>query len=240
MPYLVSFEILILLGLRITVVECIAMFLSSLNVILKPITLSCGHSGCEKCLANLARIATPKCHTCRTPFTANGLKLNVIMDTMTRDLNVKCLSGGCEWSGIYPEAEDHYNECPKLEERCKNEHCTHVAARETMPAHEDVCPKQKLPCMDCKLLVPRDGIQHHHDFMCVNSPVQCPLECGTLLPRYVDYSQFLAGTVDFSKQCDMVHERDAGLSLIFTIFKLHDVPKKMLNRRPAKELVSRF
>lgn len=66
-----------------------------------------------------------------------------------------------------------------------------MAARETMPAHEDVCPKQKLLYMDCKLLVPRGGIQHHHNFMCVNSPVQCTLECGTLLPRYVDISQFL-------------------------------------------------
>lgn len=66
----------------------------------------------------------------------------------------------------------------------------HTCAREMTPAHEDVCPKQKLPCMECKLLVPRDGIQNHHDFMCVNSPVQCPLECGTLLPRYVDNSQF--------------------------------------------------
>ena len=117
----------------------LTMLLSSLNVILNPVTLSCGHSGCEKCLATLARFATPKCHRCRTPFTANGLKLNVIMDTMTRDLKVKCLSGGCEWSGIYPEAEDHYNECPKLEEKCKNEHCTHVRSG------NDASPRGRLP-----------------------------------------------------------------------------------------------
>ena len=108
-----------------------------------------------------------------------------------------------------------------------------------MPAHEDVGPKQKLPCMDCKLLVPRDGIQHHHDFMCVNSPVQCPLECRTLLPWYVDISQFLDWTIDFSKHYDMVHESDEGLSLFFTRFKLHNLQKKkeMLNWRPAKEFM---
>lgn len=190
MRYLVSFEIPIrqLLGVKITDVECIAMLLSSLNVMLKPVTLSCGHSGCEKCLTTLARIATPTCHECRAPFTANGLKLNVVMDKMTRALKVKCLSRGCGWRGIYPKAEDHCNECPKLEESCRNEHCTHVAPRETMPAHEDISPKQKLQCMGCKLLVPRDGLQHHHDLMCINSPVECPLECGTLLPRYVDIS----------------------------------------------------
>ena len=122
MRYLVSFEIPIrqLLGRKITDVECIAM-------LLKPVTLSCGHSGCENCLTTLARIATPTCHECRAPFTANGLKLNVVMDKMTRALKVKCLSRGCGWRGIYPKAEDHCNECPKLEERCRNEHCTHVA-----------------------------------------------------------------------------------------------------------------
>ncbi len=162
------------------------MLLFSLNIFLKPVTLNCGHSACQKCIVTLSEIS-PKCHRCRAPFTANALTVNYTLDTITRELKLKCLSEGCTWSGLYPRAEDHYNECPKLVETCKNASCKHVSTRESMPAHEDVCPKLLLPCGDCKLMIPRDGMQHHRQSTCVNSPVQCPLDCGTVLPRYVDF-----------------------------------------------------
>ena len=151
---------------------------------MKPVTLGCGHSGCENCLVTLASIRAPKCPQCREPYRREQLSINVTLDNMTTNLEVNCTNKGCAWKGVYSEAEGHFNQCPKMEEKCPNEGCSHMAARETMATHLNACPKQKIPCQDCQMLVLRDRLDRHRASMCGNSVVQCPL-CGTQLTRYV-------------------------------------------------------
>jgi len=151
---------------------------------MKPVTLGCGHSGCENCLVTLASIRAPKCPQCRVPYRKEHLSINVTLDNMTTNLEVKCTNKGCAWEGVYSEAEGHCNQCPKMEEKCPNEGCGHIAPRETMAAHLNACPKEKIPCQDCRLLVLRDRLDRHRASMCGNTVLQCPL-CGTQLARYV-------------------------------------------------------
>ena len=151
---------------------------------MKPVTLACGHSGCENCLATLASIRGPNCPQCKKPYRADQLTVNVTFHNMTTNLEVNCTNKGCEWEGVNSQAESHFNQCPKMEEKCPNEGCNHMAARETMAAHVKACPKQKIPCQDCQLFVLRDRLDRHRASMCGKSIVQCPL-CGTQLARYV-------------------------------------------------------
>ena len=161
-----------------------AIFLFSYSIVSRPVTLACGHSGCKNCMETWAEsTATPLCPQCRATFRKEELRLNVAMDKATRDLPVKCNSQGCQWKGNYSDANDHLRHCPKVRERCPNEGCQHVAAREEMTAH--ACPKERIACSGCQLSVTRERLQFHRTSLCRNSAVLCPLRCGASLPRYV-------------------------------------------------------
>ena len=161
-----------------------ATFLFSYSIVSRPVTLACGHSGCKNCMETWAEsTATPLCPQCRATFRKEELRLNVAMDKATRDLPVKCNSQGCQWKGNYSDANDHLRHCPKVRERCPNEGCQHVAAREEMTAH--ACRKERIACSGCQLSVTRERLQFHHTSLCRNSAVLCPLRCGASLPRYV-------------------------------------------------------
>lgn len=159
-----------------------SQFSFSLDIMKKPVTLGCGHSGCENCLSTLASIRAPNCPHCRVPYRSDQLSLNVAMDNVITTLEVRCTNQGCEWKGAYSEAERHYKECPKMEKKCPNEGCSQMVARETIAAHLNSCAKQKIPCQDCRLLVARDRLDRHRASMCGLSVAQCPL-CGTQLTR---------------------------------------------------------
>ena len=161
-----------------------ATFLFSYSIVSRPVTLACGHSGCKNCMETWAEsTATPLCPQCRATFRKEELRLNVAMDKATRDLPVKCNSQGCQWKGNYSDANDHLRHCPKVRERCPNEGCQHMAAREEMTAH--ACPKERIACSGCQLSVTRERLQFHRTSLCRNSAVLCPLRCGASLPRYV-------------------------------------------------------
>ncbi|CAH3158862.1 unnamed protein product [Pocillopora meandrina] len=125
--------------------------------------------------------ATLLCPQCRATFRKEKLRINVAMDKATRDFPVKCNSKGCRWKGNYSDANDHLRHCPKVRERCPNEGCQHVAAREEMTAH--ACPKERIACSGCQLSVTREKLQFHRTSLCRNSAVLCPLRCGASLPR---------------------------------------------------------
>ena len=154
----------------------------SLDIMKKPVTLGCGHSGCENCLATLGSIRAPNCPQCRVQYRSDQLSLNVAMDNVITTLEVLCTNIGCKWEGAYFEAEGHFKECPKMEENCPNEGCSLMVTREEMAAHLNTCEKQKIPCQDCRLLVSRDRLDRHRASMCGLSVAQCPL-CRKQLKR---------------------------------------------------------
>lgn len=83
---------------------------------LKPVTLACGHSGCQEYLAKLIRIEpNPKCPLCKQSVPSKAtLNLNITLNDLTSQLEVRCTNSGCVWKGTYDSAEDHTNRCPKV------------------------------------------------------------------------------------------------------------------------------
>ena len=151
---------------------------------LKPVTLNCGHSGCQNCIQQLAIERGPQCPTCRDPFDVKTLQVNYTLDGITSDLPVLCLSKGCKWLGEHRDAAVHYEECPKLEIHCSNDQCQHVAIREHMAAHTATCVKRKLPCPNCKKSVIWESMPSHQMEQCTNAVTHCPLGCGSTMLRY--------------------------------------------------------
>ena len=92
----------------------------SKTVMLKPVTLPCGHSGCLSCYGRLLEVEEQRgkskanCPECRTgAFGRESLKaINFAMNKITSNLPVKCLQNECNWRGVFEEAEDHNRQCP--------------------------------------------------------------------------------------------------------------------------------
>ena len=161
-------------------------FYSSFNTMLKPISLNCGHSGCQTCFGDMnanLRSSTIKCPICRTLCNVQTLNVNVALDNLTQDLAVECQNLGCDWKGRYGDAQKHFKECPKLESQCENEGCEHMLAREHMADHAESCAKRKVRCPDCSKSVISDRLSQHRSSRCDHASTQCPLSCRTSLPR---------------------------------------------------------
>lgn len=149
--------------------------LYSLNALLKPLSLSCGHSGCLYCLKELTRnTSVPKCHMCQREFQAASISVNVALDHVTSELEVKCLSSGCDWKRKYGKVRVHFNKCPRLQIQCKNKGCRYEVVRENMPLHEQSCSKREVPCSDWNRSVTRDLLQRHQNTECTNTLRECP------------------------------------------------------------------
>ena len=154
---------------------------------LRPITLSCGHSSCQECLANLvASKPKPACPLCRKEFASDAtLNVSIALSNLTNKLGVACTNGGCTWTGTYEEAEDHSNHCPKQNVNCVNEGCRHMLTREELNLHMVACTKQKIPCEQCGMSATRESLPHHLASQCSYKIISCPLDCGETLPRQV-------------------------------------------------------
>ena len=164
-------------------------FSCSFYTMLKPVSLSCGHSCCKSCIEMLFQVLgsgpAPKCALCRTTLTETptSLGINIAMDNLTCELPVQCMSSGCTWTGIYSDASSHHCVCGKLQVECGNDGCHQKCAQEQMAQHADTCVK-KIPCSDCKKSVTRDLMDRHCSSLCFHARVLCPLGCGTPLPKY--------------------------------------------------------
>ena len=157
----------------------------SFVTMLKPVSLKCGHSGCQICMEEHVRKAVnPTCPICRAVINDETLSVNIALDNLTKEMPVRCVISGCDWTGVYGSAKSHYERCPKVEVTCEQDGCEQQLPREEMPAHEETCGKKRIRCSECRRAVKRESMEHHQASVCVNAVIYCPLRCETSLPRY--------------------------------------------------------
>lgn len=81
----------------------------SLSTMLRPVTLSCGHSGCQDCLAKLSAMAThPRCPLCKKNIDSD-LNINFSLHAITSHFEVYCTNDGCQWKGNFGYSEEQSN-----------------------------------------------------------------------------------------------------------------------------------
>ena len=168
------------------------MFLSkycSLKFMMKPASLACGHSGCLKCLRTIVTLgdnATPStapCPVCRIMFPYDQLHLNINLDKLSKSVKMICSSPDCKWKGTLEQAREHEKKCQRALVQCPHNGCDHVAVRAEIDAHRKNCEQQNITCRGCRKKIKKGGLAQHQAGECYYSRVDCPLGCGTNLPR---------------------------------------------------------
>ncbi|XP_044168094.1 TNF receptor-associated factor 5-like [Acropora millepora] len=156
----------------------------SLSTMLRPVTLSCGHSGCQDCLAKLSAMAThPRCPLCKKNIDSD-LNINFSLHAITSHFEVYCTNDGCQWKGNFGCSEEHSNRCGKFKIQCENNGCHQFLRREEMESHLLECPKQQTSCSHCGGSIAREWLQTHITSWCSRKLISCPLGCKMILPRY--------------------------------------------------------
>ena len=152
----------------------------------KPVTLACGHSGCQNCLTMLLSTeSSPKCPLCKKRLNdSTTLYVNVALNDITAKLDIQCTNSGCQLQGKLDNHIEHASTCGKMPIKCRNRGCSKVMTREEMAIHISQCEKQDIPCRDCGKSVTRDSLKEHIDSLCSHKRIPCPLSCGANLPRY--------------------------------------------------------
>lgn len=168
--------------------HCLGSFIFSKAVMLKPVTLGCGHSGCHNCLKSNLRYQEQKgnskarCPICRiNQYDSTSLTVNIALDSCTRELAMRCINNGCAWKGSYQDAERHDQECLHRLVICQNRKCQAKMERRELASHLSSCGKQLVKSTDCAKEIERDQISRHQESGCLFSMISCPLGCGMSL-----------------------------------------------------------
>ena len=154
---------------------------------LKPVSLTCGHSGCKACIEQVIKCATgatPKCAVCRAEMPHN-LAVNICLEQIVGKLPMRCASAGCQWRGTMVAAEEHERGCAEKIISCHSEGCDYSARRQLMTEHENFCTKRKATCRPCGKVLTVDSLPRHEQETCPFLLKDCPLACGKQIPRSV-------------------------------------------------------
>jgi len=156
---------------------------------IKPVSLACSHSGCMKCLHSIVSLGdnttpnTAPCLVCRNTFPHDRLHLNISHSALTRNLAMHCGSSSCVWKGTLEHARDHDKSCPKVVVKCPNIGFQHSSLHGDMDSHSNSCGKALVGFPGCRNEVARSRLAEHQKRKCFYSKIDCPLGCGTKLPR---------------------------------------------------------
>ena len=154
----------------------------------RPVSLLCGHSGCQECIHQLISNQSgggreKVCAVCREPINEHMLNISIPLSSVISKLNVKCTNVGCTWVGEHGSKERHQETCSFLLLECPNG-CPGSHLRDSLERHLEICPQEKVPCKYCTAEVER-YILDQHEPTCQEKPGPCPLNCGHNLPRSV-------------------------------------------------------
>ena len=115
----------------------------SFVTMLKPVSLKCGHSGCQICMEKHVRKAVNlTCPICKAVIKDETFSVNNTLDNLTKEMPVRCVISGCDWTGVNGSAKSHFERCPKEKVTCEQDGCERQLPREEMSAYEETCGKK--------------------------------------------------------------------------------------------------
>ena len=146
------------------------------------IATPCGHTFCGCCVKKVIReaIGQIKCELCRQPvvgFYKNHFALNVLS---TKE--GEC--SACSETFPLDSALEHVESCTSTDVTCNL--CRETLRRVGQGTHVQVCPMVEVNCEYGEKLRRREEAAHK-DFTCALGEVACPLKCGEMVKRYVEY-----------------------------------------------------
>lgn len=155
----------------------------------EPILTKCGHRFCRQCLDEHFKSLERDGQRFTCPSDRNFLMRNrdIFPDRATErkilSLLIKCPSEVCDWTGELRAKEDHLTSCPFKVVLCTNENCHVTMTRYNLQDHvTTTCEWRILECTHCNLSRPACQTQAH-DLICKRKPLNCPMNCGAVIPR---------------------------------------------------------
>ena len=126
----------------------------------------------------------------RAAFEKTALSVNIALDSITSELEVRCTNNGCQWSGKFSTVERHDQECPHLLVNCPSRGCDKMMKCGEVATHLRTCGKHAAKCPDCEKDVEREDLARRSESGCLYSTVRCSLGCGEQLLWHVVYCSF--------------------------------------------------
>lgn len=151
----------------------------------KPVTTkNCGHTFCATCLSRAVEIQ-PICPIDRQPLTYRSDELcNTLLITSQLDrLEVKCPNRSCKHVAPRGSISYHYErECEHTMVNCPDPTCSdHVARGDAGP--ERGCLHRDVPCRYCSKMVQIAGLEDHYDRDCIGHTAKCT-HCNAIVVRH--------------------------------------------------------
>ncbi|KAI8504471.1 PREDICTED: RING finger protein 166-like [Branchiostoma belcheri] len=148
-----------------------------LEIFLKPVTTSCGHTFCSSCIAPCLQLASPNCPLCREVFDPQKAKKNSSIDKQVNNTKGSCK--GCGKKMSLAKMRSHNSSCSKLTKTMPK---FSPVAPTSQPIPSNVpnrstfmCPYCGLKNLDCSALVRHCNDAHRDD----NKQVVCPI-CSSM------------------------------------------------------------
>ena len=141
----------------------------------------CGHSFCGFCVAQFKKTTGQlACAMCRQQV-ENFCK-NIFVCNLLSTFQGECIA--CKDHFSLDTSVEHIKKCPRIEIKCNL--CGSNFKCQDQALHEDACTMVEIVC-ECGNKFPRKDQCEHIANRCDFAKMSCPLNCGQMIERYVDF-----------------------------------------------------
>lgn len=161
-----------------------------------------GHVFCHGCIEAYISLNC-KCPLCNISLSAADLAFNKVIADVVQELQVKCNTKVCLWTGPLSARSNHIEkECMFTSLKCTADGCCEKIPRFCLQDHLISCRYRPISCDHCEQPYPFKELANHR-IKCIERPVACSNQCGCII-HYVELAAHLSNECPLQEvQCNL-------------------------------------